>query len=116
MYAIYDHVNNESITYGISSLSYILAPIPFLQSFVSFLFDIPAYNMRSESLTSYWVLGEGNPLGLGTHIVGDIYLSFGFIGVLFLFYFFGKIVTSSRMKSRMGSQSAFVIYYIVLKI
>ena len=114
LYAIYDHVNNESITYGISSLSYILAPIPFLQSFVSFLFDIPAYNMRSESLTSYWVLGEGNPLGLGTHIVGDIYLSFGFIGVLFLFYFLGKIVTSSRMKSRMGSQSAFVIYYILL--
>lgn len=91
LYAIYDHVNNESITYGISSLSYILAPIPFLQSFVSFLFDIPAYNMRSESLTSYWVLGEGNPLGLGTHIVGDIYLSFGFIGVLFYSIFWGKL-------------------------
>lgn len=83
LYAIYDHVNNESITYGISSLSYILAPIPFLQSFVSFLFGIPTYSMKSESLTSNWVLGEGNPLGMGTHIVGDIYLSFGFIGVLF---------------------------------
>ena len=114
LYAIYDHVNNESITYGISSLSYILAPIPFLQSFVSFLFGIPTYSMKSESLTSNWVLGEGNPLGLGTHIVGDIYLSFGFVGVLFLFYFLGKIVTSSRMKSRMGSQSAFIIYYILL--
>ena len=114
LYALYSYVQENSITYGISSLAYILAVIPFSQSVVSNLFGIPPYMMRSEMITTATAISEDSSLGLGTHIVGDVYVSFGLIGVILLFYFLGYIVRYSRRKMQSGSWSGTVIYLCLL--
>ena len=111
MYDIYDHVNKDGINYGKSSLSYILAVIPFAQGIVSKVFNIPIYEMRSESLVTYWTLGEDSSLGLGTNVVGDVYLSFGLLGVILLFYFLGYIVMKSRIRGYNGNPYYMIVYY-----
>ncbi len=111
LYALYTYVQENSITYGISSLSYILAVIPFSQSVVSNLFGIPPYMMRSEMVTTATAISEDSSLGLGTHIVGDVYVSFGLLGVILLFYFLGYIIRYSRRKMQEGIWSGTVIYF-----
>ena len=114
LYALYSYVQENSITYGISSLAYILAIIPFSQSVVSNLFSIPPYMMRSEMITTATAISEDSSLGLGTHIVGDVYVSFGLPGVILLFYFLGYIIRYSRRKMQSGIWSGTVIYLCLL--
>ena len=114
LYDIYQHVQEDGITYGVSSLSYIVSVVPFAQSVISKVFDIPEYEMRSESLVTYWNLGEDSTLGLGTNIVGDVYLSFGLLGVIVLFYFLGRIVVYTRNGAFCGNWISFVVYYVLI--
>lgn len=114
LYSLYSYVQDSSITYGVSSLSHILAVIPFAQSFISYLFNIPPYMMRSEMITTTIELGSDSTLGLGTHIVGDVYLSFGFIGVIVLFYALGYIIQYTRQKKQEGYWWGTIIYFTLL--
>lgn len=114
LYALYSYVQENSITYGISSLAYILAVIPFAQSIVSNLFGIPPYMMRSEMITTATAISEDSSLGLGTHIVGDVYVSFGLLGVILLFYFLGYVIRYSQRKMQSGIWSGIVIYLCLL--
>ena len=82
-YVIYDFVQRKGVTFGISALGYVLAVVPFSQSIVCSLFGLSDADLRSEVLTTKWASSDA---GLGTHIVGDVYLAFGLFGVIFLFY------------------------------
>ena len=110
-YVIYDYVQQKGTTLGVSSLGYILAVIPFMQSFVSSLFGLSDADLRSESLTTKW---ESTDTGLGTHIVGDVYLAFGLIGVVFLFFALGYIVAKSRGAMFRGSWKGAIIYLVLV--
>lgn len=114
LYAIYDHVQTDSITWGVSLLAYILAAVPFSQGIVSQVFNIPDYAMRSETLTTYWELGDAHGWGLGTNIVGDVYLALGLFGVIFLFYGLGYVVAYSREQMYKGSRIWKVFYYMMI--
>lgn len=89
LYAIYDYVENNDILYGVNFLGALLSTIPFAQSFVSGFFGIPAYEFSSDTFCTHLVFGANPPLGLGTHVVGDVYLATGIIGLIVLFYFLG---------------------------
>lgn len=114
LYDIYDHVQKDNVTYGVSELGYILAVIPFAQSMVISIFDLEPHLLRSEAMTTYWLFGKDAPVGLGTNIVGDVYLAFGFWGVMLLFYFLGRFVMYSRAKGQMGSWQYFLIYHVFI--
>lgn len=115
LYAIYDHTQEDGITYGISSMSYILAVVPFSQSIFMALTGIPEYMLRSERMTSFWEFGDDpNVWGLGTNIIGDVYLSFGLIGLIALFTFLGYIVAESRRKMWNGSWVGYIIYFVLV--
>ena len=53
------------------------------------------YEMRSSLFITIERLGFNPTLGLGTNIVGDVYLGGGLIMVLILFYLLGIFVTKS---------------------
>ncbi len=110
-YVIYDYVQHNGTTHGISSLGYILAVIPFAQSIVGMLFGLTDADMRSEAMTTKW---EGTDVGLGTHIVGDVYLAFGLSGVILLFYMIGYVVAKSRRYMFMGNWKGTIIYLVLL--
>ena len=114
LYDIYDHVQKDGITYGVSSLGYILAVVPFAQSVVLNVFDLHVDELRSESMTSNWTLGEDRSVGLGTNIVGDVYLSFSLLGVIILFWYLGVLVRYSSYKAKQGSWKYYIVNYVLI--
>lgn len=110
-YVIYDYVQQRGTTLGVSSLGYILAIVPFAQSFVCALFGLSDADLRSESLTTKW---ESTETGLGTHIVGDVYLAFGMVGVVLLFYSLGYIVAKARREMFLGNWKGTIIYLVLV--
>lgn len=113
LYVLYDYVQNNGCTYGLSMASGFLSPIPFAQSIFKSLTGIPDFAMGSPGFTTFLQFGSHPPFGLGTHIVGDVYLSVGMPGVLILFTALGLFITDLRNKMWTGSYYNFLIYIIM---
>lgn len=96
LYDIYSSVDTNGILWGKNYLGSILSTIPFSQGIVSTLFKIPTHELDSAYFCTYHVFGAKAPLGLGTHIVGDVYLASGLLGVVILFYFLGSFITKLK--------------------
>lgn len=111
LYVIVDYVYKGDYTFGITMLSGFLSPIPFLQSFIAEAFGIPKDFMSTSSFVTFLELGPGSTWGLGGHVVGDVYLSFGLLGTIILFYFFGYIISMANYKSY--SNIYWYIFYFV---
>ncbi|MFN3019477.1 O-antigen polymerase [Chryseobacterium sp. TY3] len=111
-YVIIDHVDKKGFSYGESMLSPLLAPIPFAQSLVISIFDLDEDNMRSALITTKDTFGEVGTWGLGTNIVGDVYLAFGILGIFILFPIMGYGVNNLRVKSY--NSPIILLYYAIL--
>ena len=96
LYDIYSDVSEKGILYGKSFLAQILSVVPLAQGFVSSLFNIPKHELDSAYYCTYKVFGDQSTIGLGTHVVGDVYLATGIIGVIILFYGLGYFITKVR--------------------
>ena len=61
---------------------------------------------------------EENPdmerIGLGTNMVGDIYIAFGLIGVIVLMYYLGVFISYSYRRAQNGNSKYLLIYTIFL--
>lgn len=110
-YVIYDYVQLKGTTFGVSFLGYILAVVPFAQSIFCSVFGLSDADLRSESLTTKW---ESTDVGLGTHIVGDVYLAFGFVGVVLLFFSLGYVVAKARREMYLGNWKGAIIYLVLV--
>lgn len=72
-----------------------LHPFPFLPSLIGrFFFDKTPYEMSASSLLNEYV-GQrfGYTSNLGNHIVIDLYMHWGVIGVIIFFCFFGRCIS-----------------------
>lgn len=93
LYVLVDFADNNGLTYGMTMLSSIIGIIPFLGTFISETFGIPPDFMYAAGFNTYLEFGFGSKWGLGGNIVADIYLSFGFIGVIISFTLLGLFVS-----------------------
>lgn len=92
LYYLVGYADNNGYTYGVTLLGGILGVIPIGQTlFVSFT-GIPTYLLGSATFNTVKSAGPWSPIGLGTNSVADLYLSFGIIGVIFGFYFMGRLL------------------------
>lgn len=114
LYSIYSFVEKDGILYGNNFLSSFLSIIPFAQNIVSNLFNIPYYELDSSVFCTYLVFGNNPPLGLGTHIVGDVYLATGLPGVIILFYLLGKFVVKVRNGAFVSKNNFLLIVYLYM--
>lgn len=114
LYTLFDYVDNNGITYGISILSTVLSPIPLLQGFISNAFNLSPALMNSASFSTFIEFGSNPPLGLGSNIVADVYLAFGMIGVVVLFFFLGYLIAKSKHLSIIGNPYASICYYVLV--
>jgi len=112
LYALYDYVLSHGITYGLSMIGYLLYVIPFGQSLFIALTGVSGNDMRSELVTG--VIEGDSSAGLGTHIVGDVYLALGFMGIVLAFYYLGYLVSWMRTKFFNGSKYAYIIYMVLI--
>lgn len=114
LYAAYSEIDTFWDYKPTILLGTILAVIPFLQSIVKTIFNIPYYLMSSPDYFTWAVFGVGSKLGLGTHIVGEVYLASGLIGVIFMFYILGKIVGFSMKRMADGEIKWSIVYLMLL--
>lgn len=114
LYVVYDFVHENFVTCGLTMLSNILSPLPFAQSFLFSLLGIPNFMASSPAFVTFLGLGAGSNVGLGTNIVADVYLAFGFCGVLLFFYFLGRIVSFARLKMSQQNFSWTIVYVVLM--
>ena len=122
-YSAIEYVEINGYTFGKTMSLGLIGIIPFLASFIT-KGDMTQYG-SAELLTNItnvkYSIPEEARIGLGTTIIGDIYLSFGLIGVillmLFLGYFINKLILKSvyndyyslLMYSSMAANSIFIV-------
>lgn len=109
LYAAYDIVDKTSCTYGLTFIGPLFSPIPFLQSIFLKIVNVPGDYLYSAAFITRYDLGADRSVGLGTHTVADVYLTFGFIGII-LFYYLGRLIVYARTKMRGGDPVAAIIY------
>ena len=81
-----DYADKHGPTGGSNMLMHILSIVPFLQSFTAAIIDTSILQPASSTLyTDAYNTGTG----LGTNLIGDIYYTFHFIGVLILMFIYG---------------------------
>ncbi len=114
LYLSLDYIEtNHRFYYPEKIIITVLSPIPFVPSLLSeALFHIPNRELSSSYLTTSQYDRNIKRLngGLGTHCVGDIYLSWGLVGVFLAFFLLGRIMGIAHIRSR------FSIYWAVVYI
>lgn len=113
LYASYSYVQEKGIVWTVF-VGPILSVVPFAQSAFCSLFNIPSYQTGSAYFLTCQVLGPKSSLGVGTNIVGDVYLGGGIIGVIVLFYALGYIVSKARQEMIVKGDIVWTILYLVL--
>lgn len=113
LYVFYDYVDTHSYTYGLSMLGCLLSPIPFGQRLFMNVTGIPSFLLDSPNFHTFLQFGAKPPLGLGTNIVGDVYLAFGLIGVVVLFFILGRFIVYVRGRMYNGSYLYTIVYLVV---
>ena len=93
--------NNNRLFYPLKIIKTPFAPIPYLPTILSrLLFDKENDELSSASLTTRHFSDRVSQIngGLGTHAVGDIYVSWGTIGIIIFFYLFGYLIGTSQRR------------------
>lgn len=90
-----DYVDKHGLNYGLTIIKPILGVFPFLLGGLESIFGL-TLNTSAAFITES-VLGVDASWGLGTNLIVDVYMSFGFFGVVLLFSLFGWVVERSRV-------------------
>lgn len=84
--------SNTGFFYGQLWLGDILSPLPFAQSLLLSVSNIKAHELGSAGYITYLTFGSNPQSGEGTSLIGDIYLNFGSLGVVFFMFLFGMLL------------------------
>lgn len=112
LYVGVDFVRVNGINWGSTFIGYILAVVPFLAGLVESAFSVKLQS-SAEIFTTIG-LGENATWGLGTNLIAGVYISFGLIGCIFLFFCFGVIVEKIRLTLYSKNSMSFNIIYFTL--
>lgn len=115
LYVLMDYADNHGYTYGRTFLINILSIIPYAQSIFDNWFGLTEHDTNSAMLVTdlYFKGTKMSITGLGTNLVGDVYLAFGLIGDILLFYLLGLLVHILIRKILMSSNIFYVSSYAI---
>jgi len=101
---------NHPYLYGQTFLMEIIGVVPFGGSFYLELADIP--EMYFSSSRFFTILGQGVDYnsGEGSEIIGDIYINFGFYGVLILMFLLGLFISYLTVRLPLNQHAILIIY------
>ena len=89
-YLVFEVVEKEGHTLGYSMSGGIIGVIPSLERVLK-LVGLESDKIGSAILFTKYSLGDNPSFGVGTMLQADAYLSFGFIGVIIVFFSIGYI-------------------------
>ena len=94
LFQMYDYVKQNGVTYGTTSATDFFMIVPLFAGFLN-RFGI-SFTGSSTLLNSLEFIGD-KPFGVGSHMVGDLYLSFGVIGVIIFPLILGLFVRKTEL-------------------
>ena len=114
LYIGYEHIKEISDLKPQLLVGHICSVVPFLQSIVTNIFSLSYFETDSASYLTYLSFGHNAPLGVGTHIVSDVYMALGFLGLAVVFYCLGRFIRKVCCYYLNGNTIWIVIYYICI--
>jgi len=115
LYELVDYADQHGVNYGTTMISDIASVVPTLQSAIINTFGISQYKTSSAVFVT-WLYYGNQPfdIGLGTNLVGDVYVSFGLIGVLIMFFILGKMIKRAERGCNAGNFKYLLLYCIFI--
>lgn len=115
LYVIMEYVDSNSISFGRTMVLLVLSAVPFAQSTFMKMTGISAEELDSGSLVTFLEYGKDDPdrIGLGTNVIGDIYLAFGAVGVIVLMYLLGRMIKYLSFKFIKGDLLSGIFYMLL---
>ena len=101
-----DEVSRNGVTGGSNYIPQTLSIIPFLQSIVGSFIDFNYFALPSSR---YYTGVFDSESGLGTNIIGDIYYTFGLVGVISVMFIMGMFCSYLSQKK---NKYVFLMYLI----
>lgn len=109
---LYDGIHyaqTHTLLYGLSYVPYLFVFIPFGANFIMpLLGGITPADVNTAKILSEYV---GADFGIGTNILGDIYMNFSFVGIVIIMFMLGWFIEKSRQSNNTYMQIA---YYSIL--
>ncbi len=117
LYVLMEYADVHGLSYGKNFLSHLLSPIPYAQSTLLRvtgwnLSEISSGNLVTDDFFKNNATNQDS-FGLGTNLVGDVYLAYGLLGVIVLFYVLGRVVSYYYYKSYKDSPTSLLVYSIL---
>lgn len=115
LYRAIDVVPDEHpYLYGATFISEIVGVIPFGGSTYMTLTGVP--ELYRSSSYFFTILGQGAffTFGEGSEVLADIFINFGFYGVIVLMFLLGYFISYIMCKFTFGRKHVFIICYVVL--
>lgn len=113
LYVAVDYADKNGINYGKTMITQIVGIVPGLQPLVLSTLGMTEDDMSSGRIINKLTIGDDATWGVGTNLIGDIYLSFGVIGVVVFMMFFGYIHTRFQQKMLYSLNVNYVIAYVI---
>ena len=112
LYVLMDYYEQNGPNFGKTWLMNILSVLPFAQSFFVNLTGISLRDINSASLVTdlYYKGSSVDMIGLGTNLIGDVFICFGLFGVIFFLYSLGKLLSYVYSKGMNGDMLSLFIY------
>lgn len=113
LYVLVEFADRRGFVYFLSTISDITAPIPGLFGYISNSMGVPQELIFGGALPTFLEFGKDSEWGLGTNLVGETYVGFGFFGVCIIMFLLGLIINKTQIASNRNIYS-FVIYYLLV--
>ncbi len=97
--------DNIPYTYGMLQLGYALSAIPFSNSLLSKVIDLPG---NSSSLVTFFIQGDNRSSGRGTSCIADFYIDGGLLFIIIGMFIWGIVVR--RFEFRLISDSKLSLF------
>ena len=116
LYVLMKYYQEFGPTYGRTWLMNILSVIPFSQSAYLSISGASLGDINSASLVTdlhFSGATDDDIIGLGTNLIGDIYVCFGLLGVIIFMYILGRGLSFTYAKGAKGNLVYLFIYAIM---
>ena len=115
-YVLMEYADKKGFSYGRNFLGSLLSPIPYAQSTLLSITGWKVNQISSGDLVTddYFSHNKSDSFGLGTNIVGDVYLAFGVFGVVILFFILGYFISKVTYLANRGYPLYYLTYAILL--
>lgn len=112
LYVLMDYYEQNGPNFGKTWLMNILSIVPFAQSFFINLTGISLHDINSASLVTdlHYKGSSVDMIGLGTNLIGDVFICFGLFGVIVFLYLLGKALAYVYNMGMKGDMLCFFIY------